>query len=410
MRSRESSNHTHALLAISLALFSVSSAWAGGKYKVLHAFTGGRGGGGLWGSMVLDTKGNLYGTTSGGGTKGSGTVFQLTPGSNGKWSETILHNFPSSADDGWAPTSSLALDAEDSLYGTAATGGEHHSGIAFELAHGTWAESVLYSFCAKPKCSDGGSPYAGLVMDESGNLFGTGGAAFELSPGSDGWSETVLHDFTCKNNYDGCEPFAGVVLDSVGNVYGTTQHGGGSQNCGGGCGTVYEVSPTPDGKRKESILHKFDVHPGDGAFPGVGALVLDSAGRLYGTTDVGGATGNGTIYRLTPQSGGHWKETILYSFKGGAVGQEPSAGVVMDKAGNLYGTTIAGGSACGCGVVYKLAPQADGKWKYTLLHTFVGSDGAQPDANLILDGKGNLYGTTATGGAGGAGVAFELTP
>jgi len=137
-------------------------------------------------------------------------------------------------------------------------------------------------------------------------------------------------------------------------------------------------------------------------------LVLDSEGRLYGTTDVGGATGNGTIYRLTPQSGGRWKETILYSFKGGAGGQEPSAGVVMDQAGNLYGTTIGGG--CGCGVVYKLAPQAGGKWKYTLLHTFVGSDGAQPDANLILDGKGNLYGTTATGGAGGAGVAFELTP
>jgi uncharacterized repeat protein (TIGR03803 family) len=133
-------------------------------------------------------------------------------------------------------------------------------------------------------------------------------------------------------------------------------------------------------------------------------LVLDSEGRLYGTTDVGGATGNGTIYRLTPQSGGRWKETILYSFKGGAGGQEPSAGVVMDQAGNLYGTTI--GSGCGCGVVYKLAPQADGKWKYTLLHTFVGSDGAGPDANL-LDGKGNLYGTTATGGAGGA---FELTP
>jgi uncharacterized repeat protein (TIGR03803 family) len=139
-------------------------------------------------------------------------------------------------------------------------------------------------------------------------------------------------------------------------------------------------------------------------------LALDASGNLYGTTADGGTTGSGVIFKLSPASGGKWHESILYNIPGGAEGDEPAAGVVMDQAGNLYGTTIAGGSGCDCGVVYELSPGKNGEWKYTVLHTFVGSDGAEPDANLILDGKGNLYGTTATGGSGGAGVAFELTP
>ncbi len=326
-------------------------------------------------------------------------------------SRTACFHDPYTNNDGGIPFDGLFLDPAGNLYGTTIAGGTHHSGTAFELSlvPRGWTEKILYNFCAKSECSDGGSPYAGLTMDKSGNMYGTGYAAFELSPRSDGWSEAALHDFTCHND-DGCEPFAEVIVGAKGNLYGTTEHGGGG-GCGGGCGTVYEIEHTPDGTWKESILHNFYVHPGDGAFPGVGALVLDRSGNLYGTTDVGGAIGNGTIFRLTPEPDRHWRETILYSLKGGAGGDEPSAGVVMDKAGNLYGTTIAGGDPnCYCGVVYKLAPQANGKWKYTILHTFVGSDGAQPDANLILDSKGNLYGTTATGGAGGAGVAFELTP
>jgi uncharacterized repeat protein (TIGR03803 family) len=137
---------------------------------------------------------------------------------------------------------------------------------------------------------------------------------------------------------------------------------------------------------------------------------MDSSGSLYGTTDVGGPAGYGTVFKLTPQANGRWKETILHSFTQGTNGDHVSAGVVFDRAGNLYGTTIGGGTQCDCGVVYKLAPQANGKWNYTVLHRFTGADGAQPDANLIVDDKGNLYGTTPTGGAGGAGVAFEITP
>jgi uncharacterized repeat protein (TIGR03803 family) len=176
-------------------------------------------------------------------------------------------------------------------------------------------------------------------------------------------------------------------------------------------GVVYELSPRTDGGWKKRILHDFcfkgPPNCQDGHTPGVGALTMDSSGNVYGTTAGGGCCG-GTVFRLTRQADGRWKETVLYDFRGGASGFEPGAGVVLDKAGNLYGTTIYGGSCCG--VVFKLSPKENGKWKYTVLHTFTGYDGAQPDANLIRDDNGNLYGTTATGGAGGAGVAFELTP
>jgi uncharacterized repeat protein (TIGR03803 family) len=376
---------------------------------VLHAFGTGKDGAGLWGSLALDSQGNVYGTTSGGGAYGHGTVFKLTLGSKGKWTETVLHSFPSFADDGGGPTDGLILDPAGNLYGTTEGGGDHHSGVVFELAHDSRAESILYNFCAKPKCSDGGSPYAGLVMDKAGDMYGTGYAAFELSPGDDGWKETVLHDFTGQHG-DGFEPLAGVILDSVGNVYGTTERGGTDD-----VGTVYRLRPTSSGW-KESVLHSFGAFHDDGQVPGVGALVSDASGNLYGTTSQGGRNtcvdvGCGTVFRLTPGAKGDWKETILYNFADGANGAEPDAGVVMDKAGNLYGTTTAGGTAsCGCGVVYKLAPGFNGKWTYTVLHRFTGADGAGPNANLILDDKGNLYGTTTTGGAGGYGVAFELTP
>jgi uncharacterized repeat protein (TIGR03803 family) len=241
-------------------------------------------------------------------------------------------------------------------------------------------------------------------MDGAGALFGTASVAFELSPGSHGWKETVLHDFPSHKG-DGSGPYA-VILDAAGNLYGETNMGGGG-GCGGGCGTVYELQRTSGGW-KEHILHDFGTGGDNMAFPG-GALLLDKTGNLYGTAG-GGTYAHGAVYRLTPQSNGHWKETILHSFTGGANGDGPGGGVVMDKVGNLYGTTIAGGTGCDCGVVYKLAPGSNGKWKYTVLHRFTGYDGAQPGANLIIDGKGNLYGTTITGGMGGAGVAFEITP
>jgi uncharacterized repeat protein (TIGR03803 family) len=212
-------------------------------------------------------------------------------------------------------------------------------------------------------------------------------------------------------NGDGNGPAAGMRLDAAGNLYGTTEQGGSSKNCGGGCGTAYEIQHLPDGTWKESVLHSFGSSTIDGAFPGFAdKLTVDTAGNVYGTAG-GGTGGHGVIFRMTRGANGVWKETVLHSIYQAVNGDGPSSGVVMDSAGNLYGTTIAGGSAsCDCGVVFKLSPGANGVWTYTVLHRFTGSDGAEPDANLTLDSAGNIYGTTATGGAGGAGVVFEITP
>jgi uncharacterized repeat protein (TIGR03803 family) len=258
---------------------------------------------------------------------------------------------------------------------------------------------------------DGAAPYGSLAIDQAGNLYGTAGEAFELTPGSDGWAEELLYGF--RSNRGGVTALAGPILDRAGNLYGTTEKGG-TACPPSGCGTVYELKPVAGGGWKHVILHNFGSFQYDGEGASVGQLALDEAGNLYGTTFAGGkntcSTGCGTVFKLTPEKNGHWKETILYNFHTGASGNGPGAGVVVDKAGNLYGTTIYGGGQCGCGVVYKLAPGAYGKWAYTVLHTFAYGDGAQPDANLIVDGKGNLYGTTPIGGSGGLGVVFEVTP
>jgi uncharacterized repeat protein (TIGR03803 family) len=401
---------------ITAAAFSVVTlalavpSWGAPKYKVLHAFTGGSDGGGLWGSLLLDQYGNIYGTTASGGPKGKGgTVFKLSRQTNGTWTQTVLYSFCSlpGCKDGGGSTAGLIFDGAGHLYGTTRSGGTRVYGTAFELipqSGGTWVETVLYNF---PLPGGGCCPYGGVVMGKSGNLYGATYSAFELTPGSKGWRGIILHNFTGQHG-DGSGPLAGVILDSTGNLYGTTELGG-SSRCGGGCGTVYQLMPTSNGKWKEHILHRFQAR-WDGSSPGVGALVLDSAGNLYGTAG-GGNSGHGVVFMLSRVADDHWRETVLYNITGGANGDSPGGGVVMDKAGNLYGTTIAGGDAnCGCGVVYKLGPGSKGKWKYTVLHRFTGYDGAQPDANLILDKKGNLYGTTATGGASGAGVAFEVTP
>lgn len=407
-----SSPRASAIVAIALLL--TSHAWAGSKYKVLHAFTGGKDGGGLYGGLALDSHGNVYGTTSGGGTYGQGIVFKLAPGSNGKWSESVLHNFPSFADDGEGPTGGPVMDAAGNLYGTTVgDGGPYKYGTVFELSQSSngWNETVLHRFGFNRY---GCCPQASLVINPAGDLFGTANAAFELSPIGHDWKETLLHDFTGQNG-DGFGPYAGVILDAAGNVYGTTEDGGGSNPlCSGGCGIVYQLTPGSDGKWAETVLHRFGSFQSDGRRPGVGALIMDGSGSLYGTTAGGGAFSSrcscGTVFKLTPSSGGKWNETILHSFTLGAGGEGPAAGVVIDKAGNLYGTTSAGGSSCSCGLIYKLTPGSNGKWTYTVLHRFTGADGAGPNANLILDSKGNLYGTTTTGGAGGYGVAFELTP
>jgi uncharacterized repeat protein (TIGR03803 family) len=408
------------LLLASVLVLAIA-AHAQYQYTVLHAFGLGNDGAGVFSSLTFDAQGNLYGTTAGGGTFSDGTVFQLSPQAGGEWAESALHNFPSASYDGVSPYGGVIFGPSGNLYGTTQLGGDglYKHGTVYELSPGLggWAESVLYSFCSPPGCGDGGVPWAGVIMDKTGNLYGTGGVAFELSPVPDGWVEDVLHNFTGRNG-DGYFPQAGPIMDGAGNLYGTTAGGGGG-GCGGGCGTVYELQAGDPAvwapgvvAWKERILHSFGETPGDGAFPGVGQLAIDRFGDLYGTTDVGGNPGYGTVFKLTnvpSATGGAWAEAVLHNFTPGGLGYEPSGGVIIDSAGNLYGTTINGGSAlCGCGVVYKLSPQPDGQWQYTLLHTFVGSDGAEPDANLTIGPDGNLYGTASAGGTYGGGVVFQI--
>jgi uncharacterized repeat protein (TIGR03803 family) len=398
-------------MILALLAVLVSTASAQPKFKVLHAFSYTEGDG-PWDNLVWGNAGGLYGTTTAGGTYGYGAVFQLSPGHNGEWTEATIHDFDINGEGGYGPDGGLVFDATGNLYGTTEWGGANGLGTVFELIPGStgWTYTVLYTFCSKPNCRDGATPYGSLVIDGAGELYGTAGAAFELKPGSNGWTEGVLYGF--RSNRGGTTALAGPILDRAGNLYGTTEKGG-TACPPSGCGTVYKLEPGLGGW-KHTILHNFGSFQYDGEGASVGQLALDGAGNLYGTTFAGGkntcSTGCGTVFRLTPESNGRWRETILYNFRNGASGNGPGAGVVVDKAGNLYGTTLYGGGQCRCGIVYKLAPPVKGHWKYTVLHTFAGTDGAQPDANLILDDKGNLYGTTPGGGSSGSGVVFEVTP
>jgi len=255
------------------------------------------------------------------------------------------------------------------------------------------------------------------VFDKAGNLYGTTnagpsngyGAVYELSPdGKGNWNLTVLHQFT--GGSDGAGPGSGLVFDKSGNLYGTTTVGGSSNN-----GTVYELMLSQKGKWKEKILHSFTG--GDGSAP-LGVPVFDQAGDLYGTTEAGGANGDGTVYQLAPGSKGRRRLTVLRNFEG--LSKRSTSTLVFDKNGVLYGTTETGGSSgcngSGCRLVFKLTPAANGTWTYLVVHIFHqnGKDGNQPDAGVIVDSAGNLYGTTTEGGTGiwnvGCGTVFEITP
>jgi uncharacterized repeat protein (TIGR03803 family) len=229
---------------------------------------------------------------------------------------------------------------------------------------------------------------------------------FKLAPNPDGtWTESVLYSFT--GGADGGSPWAALVFDAAGNLYGTTWVGGAD-----GKGAVFKLTPNPDGTWTESVLYSF-TGGADGAYPAAG-VIFDAAGNLYGTTGGGGADDNGAVFKLTPDPDGSWTESVLHSFTGGADGGGPVTALIFDAAGNLYGTTAGGGSrllnicrGLGCGVVFELTPTSTG-WSETVLNEFLGK-AADPEAPVIFDPKGNLYGTTWSG-TGNYGVVFEITP
>ena len=371
--------------------------------------------------LIFDASGNLYGTTFDGGAYDYGTVFELTPTAGGRWTEKILHNFNDDGKDGFGVLAGLTIDAAGNLYGTTSEGGSfscsqyglYGCGTIFELtpkSGGGWTEKTLHDFNG----ADGASPYAGLIFDAFGNLYGATtcclgtdgyyGNVFELMPkAGGGWTEKILHNF---NGTDGVGVLYGnLVFDAFGNLYGTSWAGGAA-----GYGVVFELTPTARGDWTERILHNFNGT--DGAEPYAG-VVFDAAGNLYGTTETLGPHG-GTAFELTPKAGGGWAEKVLFNFSY-AEGYFPYAGLILDAKGNLYGTTYEGG-ADGGGTVFELTPKADGRWKHEVLHNFNRNSGDYPSAGLIFDSSGNLYGTTTEGGDTscgngiGCGTVFELTP
>jgi uncharacterized repeat protein (TIGR03803 family) len=366
--------------------------------NIVHNFTGGKDGANPDDGFTMSQTGILYGTASAGGASGQGVVFRIT--ANGR--EAVMHSFAGGTD-GAAPNGGVILDANGALYGTTTAGGAQGAGTVFKLV-GT-KESVLYSFAGG---TDGASPQAALTLDATGNLYGTtsaGGAAgngtvFELvAPNKKNgqWKERVLYSF--GTGTDGAVPLAGVTFDAAGNLYGTTSVGGGD-----GYGTIFRLKPGAK-KWTETVVHSFQ-NADDGAYPYAG-FVADATGNLYGAATQGGTAGGGTIFRLAPLKNGGVKFSVLYSVPGWGISGS-FRNLLLDEAGNIYGTTHCDGDD-NAGTVFKLAPSGD-SWAYTLLYTFTGgSDGQFTISNLVLkDGK--LYGTTLNGGADGAGVVYSLAP
>src|SRR5579872_3363417 len=328
--------------------------------------------------LVADAAGNFYTTTLQGGTSntncinGCGVVFELPRTSGGGWAETVLYSFQDTTD-GSQPHGGLVLDANGDIYGTTYWGGN---------------------------LSDCGGYGCGVV--------------FKLSRSAGGWKETVLHTFT--GGVDGAHPSASLIFDASGNLYGTTYAGGNVTDCPStvGCGVAFELSVSGI-SWKENVLHTFSGQ--DGANPLAG-LIFDTDGNLFGTTYSGGdlkacsSQGCGAVFELS-RGNKAWKENLLYSFGGGQHGGNPAANLIFDPSGNLYGTTLLGGNSkeCenGCGTVFELSP-AGSVWNEAVLHAFTAhGDGSLPSAGLILDHEGNLYGTTDQGGTAADGAVFEVT-
>ncbi len=379
---------------------------------VLHSFDGIPDGMNPYYGVIRDASGNLYGTTIGGGTAGQGTVFKIDSSGH----ETVLYSFANAGGDGIWPWAGLARDAAGNLYGSTTAGGNSENGILFEISP-AGSETVLYRFGGG---KDGDGVYAPLVLAQ-GYLFGTTqsggysgdkacstgcGALFRLNIMTR--KKIVLHTFAGPP-HDGSDPGM-IVRDAKGNIFGVTGNGGAACTATFGCGTLYKRDPTGHYK----VLHSFPAYPSDGTYPT--ALVLDSSGNIYGAAGGGGSScgnlGCGAIFKLDATG----KESVIYSFTGGADGSGPNGGLLRDKAGNLYGTTSSGGSSsCNCGTVFKLSPAG----ALTVLHTFEGhddgGDGSVPNPGLAMDPAGHLYGTTNLGGMapgcpGGCGTVFELLP
>jgi len=454
-------------LTAALAGFLPLASHAAPQESVLYSFTGvGRVGVSPFAGVVADANGALYGTTvSGYGTTKWGTVFQLVPPAipGGSWSEETLHIFRN-GEDGGSPEAALAIDAAGNLYGTTYEGGGSHTpaclaissagcGTVFKLTppragQNSWTYTVLHRFTGG---SDGGGLNGPLIVDGSGNVYGTTlfgglpglcegldlgcGTIFRLVPSGDcptGYRLETVYRF--KSQIDGSGSLGPLYIDADGAIYGT-DYSGGDQSCPNGCGTVYKLTPPAKG----TLWQKTDIHDFSGGIwashPESG-VVADANGTLYGTTYDGGGSVNcfggcGTVYQLVPPPAGQtlWAFDVLYAFQGNPAGDGAQAygNVVIGTGGTLYGTTNeGGGGGCGtygCGTVFALTPPSivGAPWRETILHTFIQftTDGLSPQGQLLISASGALYGATRGGGdlacpqdhgGGGCGTVFQVIP
>jgi uncharacterized repeat protein (TIGR03803 family) len=417
--STQESSHIFRISVVAVVFSICLCAQAADKYTVIRAFNPSSGGSIPYGALLMDTNGNLYGANSAGGTNGWGTIFELTPNAQGGWKYTQLYDCGVRQDCS-VPMGSLVMDRSGNLYGVTIFGN------AFEVSPngaGDWSVSVIRTFDGG---FDGNQP-SPLAIDTEGNLYGTnatGGASslgyvFELSHSGGSWSLIHLHDF---GGHDGAEStdnagnkVGGIILDDSGNLYGATGAGGTSSKCSGGCGVVFKLK-NASGAWTESVLHSFGG--ADGSNPNA-SLLLDHAGNLFGTATSGGADGLGVVFEVSPASGGAWKTRVLHNFSGVHLdGAYPNAALVMDPAGNLFGATFAGGGdleSCqvmndfGCGTVFELS-LSGAQWKTSILHAFSGrKDGGFP-GGVLLGADGALYGAAQSGGSLYEGVIFKLSP
>jgi uncharacterized repeat protein (TIGR03803 family) len=384
------------------------------------------------GPLTADAYGNLYGASLNGGTNGSGTVFELFPEPSGGcetgtnagngWCEMVLYAFCSVANctDGNEPLGSVSylnahFNKPGNLYGTTYSGGSTNSGIVFEISSkpplgscpvgsntsGSWCETVLYNFCTDlfgDICLDGSNPFGNLVEDSDGNLYGTNAnEVFELSPDQQGgrdWQLVYADDFVQ----------GGLAFDGAGNLYGV------DADSVLGQGNVFKIALSQRGYPQTNIY----TFSGSEGFPN-GPVAVDSVGNVYGTTIGGGSKNLGTVWKLTPVTGDKgitYKKKVLHTFTTEKSGEYPGGGVLLDSSGNIYSTTIeGGGTECqgGCGTLFELVANGE-TYKYKVLWSFNGTDGALPQTYPFLNSAGDLYGVTPGGGSNNYGTVYELTP
>jgi len=401
-------------------------------YSVIYSFNSPTTGINPVGTMAVDSSGNLYGTTENGGTGNCsvnnpcGVLFELTRGSDGTWQETVLHDFQGLGGDGGYPTAPVVLDSHGNLYTASNCVQDCFEGFAGDIVkftpnpNGPWPETVIFTSignnCSPTEYGTGGEVVCSAALDHAGKLYGVtvGGGTYGidcthscgtvLSFGQvsiDSYYQITVHNFL-DGPSDGRLPQGSLAFDADNNIYGTTGSGGTDS-----MGTVYMLTPNRNSFGwREVLLHAFQGGPSDGANP-ISGVVLDSAGNVYGTTLEGGTAGFGTVFMLTPQMDGTWTETVLYSFRGGIDAASPNSSLTFDSAGNLWGTAL--GGASDKGTLFELTYNGN-SWTERVVHTFVGGeDGSLPYGGVVLDTAGNLYGTAVDGGTGGGGVAYEIT-